>query len=98
MLPIVRTQELGPPAAMLLTGRTQELGQAEVTLPIGRMRVIGQALARVLSPDRDRQPAHDHQHAMCKIFSTCQMPVAGMSVLAARQVASVTWPRPQVGR
>ena len=83
MLPIVRTQELGPPAAMLLTGRTW---------------VLGQALARVLSLDRDQSPAHDHQHAMCKIFLICQMSVAGMSAPADHQAASVTRQRPQAAR
>ena len=107
MSPIVRTQELGPPEATLLTDRTQELGPAQATSPIGRTQVLGQALARVQSLDHDQEPAHDHQHAMCKIFLICQMPVAGMlgmSALADHQAASVTplrspaarWPAEQL--
>jgi hypothetical protein len=64
---------------------------------IGRAQVLCQALARVLSLDRD-QPAHDHQHAMYKIFLICQTSVAGMSAPADHQAASVTWPRQQVAR
>ena len=90
MLPIGRTQELGPAEATLPIDRTQELGPAQATLPIGRTRVLGQALVRVLSPDHDQEPAHDHRHAMCKTFLICQMPVAGMSAAADHQAASVT--------
>ena len=98
MSPIGRTQELGPPEATLPIGRTQELGPAQATSPIGRTQVLGQALARVLSLDHDQEPAHDHRHAMCKIFLICQMPVAGMSAPADHQAASVTRLRPPAAR
>jgi hypothetical protein len=86
------------PRRAIARARGPEIGQAAAMLPIGRTWAIGQALARVLSLDHDQPPAHDHQHAMCKIFLICQMSVAGMSALADRRAASVTWLRPQVAR
>ena len=96
-----RVPEIGQAAVMWPIARMQEPGLPEATLPIGRTQVLGQALAPVRCLEHDQQPAHDHQHAMCKIFLVCQMPAAGMlrmSALADHQVALVTWPRPQVVR
>jgi hypothetical protein len=83
---------------MLPIGRTLGLGLQAAMLQIDRTQVLGQALARVLSLDRDQPPAHDHQHAMYKIFLICQTSVAGMSAPADHQAASVTWPRQLVAR
>jgi hypothetical protein len=83
------------------TFRARVVGPAEATLRIGRTSVISpapalaQALVRELSPEQDQQPAHDHQHAMCKTLLICRMQAAVTSAAAAHPVALVTprrWP------